>query len=1338
MNNSCEIIPSRNGKPSQLFTDLLNITENRTKAGEIYSLVTVPEVQEALGLESRDDLGEPKIDEIFEKAGNPKTFLGDTAYRKYIVKKEGLDNSFSTFDDAFSKLNGLISEYQDYAFNIIPEGNDYKIVIKDKAAGIEGMRNTVFNGTLQNSLLRILRSLGFDVQADSTVGNPNRFSPLNARRNADGLREVIRIAKGQKGEEAFPEEFAHVMIEGLQRHPLVRRLLDTLDDTTVQSILGDSFESYKSLYKGNKELLRKEAAGKILAQSIVDKSHTPLSSRIYNLSLDRLSQAQVEDVANAIVAAEEAADSLAESLDESDTYAFFSKEDVLRGNELSSLSAEVKELEKAAEDAYKTLSRKMRISSTRSKVRRPDSRENKALANMREQLNKKDYTSSVFSFLNYVLDDVEGLYARVREFNELYKKDKGFKPAKISQSFKLLNRIKDSLIAYSDVVARLGAVSEMENIKDALSEEDIQSIEEKASQVTMICNNLKKLYENSRRNTVFEFYHNWLGTDRILGRDGTGISLNDILDQAPHDVTDLSRLINSMEDSSDTLLALTDNILKKVLHIRDRKTMQIVQAIRAIHDKYFRETGSRDTSFMYERDSDGKLTGMLISDISFADYYKDRKNYIQSMKDRGLSQEEISASLETWELNHTKVVTNELGKKERLPKQELYPSDALNKLNDAQRTYYQSMVEMKQLCDSMLPSRYIRTFRAVQKRASAADSVLTSKSPKQALQQLKGAFVKSWIRTADDTEQGMNELTVDPVTGELTNPVRSRNVLLDFAGNPISRVPVYYIGRLEDMNSLSTDFTDSLLAYAGMAVNYNELAQVADAMEIIKDFIGDRDVVQNVGKNRLIEKIRGVDGKMEEYPVVKKGYDSKIYKTFEGYLKRNIYGRRKDENRVYIGNKEINFSKIGDNFKWYTTLIGMGYNIFSFGSNVTMGNAQLVSEAFGGQWDKSTFNLKDLAKGMAFYTKHMGSTFVDRYRDIKKDKLTLLLREFDPQEDTIQELADSNTAQGLVKKTMSIFSPLQGMSAGEHYLHSIVMAAYLNHIKVKVGDTTMSLLEAYDTHSSEITVGKAKTGMNDYKLKLPDNATFEDGSPITEEALFNIKRKIQVISHRINGAYSEIDKGQLNNNVLGRMLLQYRQWMPAFYMSRFKTSRYNAANDRMEEGYYLTVGKFMWQNIKDIGDLKFQLGTRWKQLNPYQRANIMKAVYELGFFAILTALLRHTGFGEPDDDDTYAMNYLRYMAYRLRLELGSGAPSLSLFENMMTLVQTPVPAMEKMDSLLNLLNFTDIGQTIETGKYAGWNRYLRNLYNTVPFARNIGRTVELGQGSFDMFNPYMD
>jgi hypothetical protein len=86
---------------------------------------------------------------------------------------------------------------------------------------------------------------------------------------------------------------------------------------------------------------------------------------------------------------------------------------------------------------------------------------------------------------------------------------------------------------------------------------------------------------------------------------------------------------------------------------------------------------------------------------------------------------------------------------------------------------------------------------------------------------------------------------------------------------------------------------------------------------------------------------------------------------------------------------------------------------------------------------------------------------------------------------------------------------------------------------------------------------------------------------------------------------------------------------------------------------------------------------------------------------------------------------LLYNLYRLRLELGSAVPSVAFAENVATLINTPVPCLNVINNAMDLLNFSDMGETIKSGEYAGWNRYVKTLYFNTPYIRNVDRAIDL-------------
>jgi len=54
---------------------------------------------------------------------------------------------------------------------------------------------------------------GFLSEIEERMGINGVMDTLTAKKTVDGLLEVIRLAKDERGEKAVPEEFAHAFIE---------------------------------------------------------------------------------------------------------------------------------------------------------------------------------------------------------------------------------------------------------------------------------------------------------------------------------------------------------------------------------------------------------------------------------------------------------------------------------------------------------------------------------------------------------------------------------------------------------------------------------------------------------------------------------------------------------------------------------------------------------------------------------------------------------------------------------------------------------------------------------------------------------------------------------------------------------------------------------------------------------------------------------------------------------------------------------------------------------------------------------------------------------------------
>ena len=282
---SCVIKPTikvgNEERESKLFNDLLSFTGNRESAQNIWALSQVPEIMSKLDI-SRDENGEPTLESL-DKALNIKSLLDKNL--SLLGEKISLGATDKKGNPIIHKSPELIIDKvikfnetnKDLVADVAKNEKGYTISVEEKSNdNVEVPARLMFNNSLNNKLLGIMRSLGFNTSINDSMSYNGMFNPLNAMPTADGLRTVIQIAKGQRGEDAFPEEFSHFIIEGLTQVPLVSRLLESLrNPRVVEEILGDNYSKYKDLYGDDFYMLQKEAAAKLLQQRIVEgKAYT--------------------------------------------------------------------------------------------------------------------------------------------------------------------------------------------------------------------------------------------------------------------------------------------------------------------------------------------------------------------------------------------------------------------------------------------------------------------------------------------------------------------------------------------------------------------------------------------------------------------------------------------------------------------------------------------------------------------------------------------------------------------------------------------------------------------------------------------------------------------------------------------------------------------------------------------------------------------------------------------------------------------------------------------------------------------------------------------------------
>lgn len=1308
---SCEIIPKKRGsnQESTLFRELLDITgNNREVVKELWGVYNDTELMKSKGIPTDT---EPSAVEFLSKTGLAETALNSEGYAEYVTESEGLDDStYKTWSDATSQISRLSQKYPTTAFvaSESPDGYTIKAVANTRENVAEQTRQQNL-GLLNDRLIAYMRQLGFGVDTITGLGAPGKFSPLSAEKNADNLISIIKLSKGITGQLALAEEFSHFILEGTKSSPLTTRLINALmaNDDAVRNILGEDYDKYYELYNGDDNLLAREAAAKLVAQNLaeragIDESVSFISNKWLNYIANIFKNGSETEVKAMVDNFETTVKNIVDSIYDQTFIDYFDPNNLTSSTEMYQVESKVRDIKAVTEDALQKLAKRVKILNLRrvnGKLSREDS---KAYNDLDTAIEKEKYASGICSFLGYALDDIKRLQERMLTQQNMFSMKESLDGKDIKFTFTALRDIEIAIQAYEPILNELAAISNNPVIYNELPQEDTDKIESSAKEVRDILNSTRDAYKRFRTTALVQFYQVYWGQDKMI--NGKLVTLNDVMESTVGDTNWVGRVVNSMSNMPDPLLQLVDIAYKDGVRARDTKVYELSQRLAQLQRELVKATGSRDTSFMYIY-RDGKPTGYIKSNIDYHAYFEAMNAYRAKLKEKGYTDEQISAKMHSWRNRNT-----ELYNGQRLPKQSLYPSNALDSLTKPQREYYDAVMKIKDELDAMLPKTRASRYKAVQKKISGKEAILTKGNFKSAIKKIKDSYVAS----IDDTEFG--EEAMD----------KGQYVLLDFSGKEVKKVPVYYTTMLDDMSLLDTNFTDSLLSYGAMAYNYSTMMSIADIMEVTASQMNDRKIMQTAGQKKMYERFK-IGDKAFEGDYYKLGANSELANKLRNYIDANIYGRRKEKEVWHIGGKEINAGKIGDSLIRYNSLVGMGYNLFSGMTNVSMGIAQTMIHAVG----HKNFGLKDVAKAHLWYNKDLAGAIADQYKDTKTNKLGLLLDRFDALEEFYDNLESSSYYGGVFKKMVGKHNPLIFNSMGEHYLHAIGMLSILNNQKVKVNGKQTALYNAL-----VVKPVKLKDGTTINKIVIADGTTKLDGSEFTEDDLQQIKLLIQDSNHRMHGAFNQTDIGDMNRNAVGRLIKQYRQWMPAFFMDRFKSKRLNVVTGQEEEGFYISAAKTILGFLGDFAHLKFNVATRWSNLTKEEKSNLRMALFEVSLLYLIVGMLKF--MGGPDKDDPWLANAFKYNLYRLKMELGAAAPtSTDFLNNWKTLINSPVPAMENIDRVINLLDLSTLGEEVQSGRYKGWNRWLRNAYFAAPYTRNIGRFVDLVNGETSIFTPYI-
>ena len=1288
MAKACSLYPS---KGKDLFVQLKQ-QFGRTKAVEIFLQGINPNfIQDYSKQLVLNEEGIPTYESLMK---NPyiKEFIGEN------TMLESLNQPFTSVEDTADNYTMLIQEAKNFNDNnsnkdnyvaYVDYDNENKLrvkVVKKTAESLQHATDQYLTKQLNDVLVETFGKLGVTVgnltEAETAAGRIGHIDFTKAKDIANGFISMIRIANNMEGVGALSEEFAHLIMAISKKDPLVERLLNSLADNpeALKQILGDQYEDVNTFYNGNNALMAEEALGKLLQQHLIKNLSTQnipsenLFKRTINFIRNKFKSFKQDKVQRAIEEASTVMDNVAKQfLENKATITKEQIEDTETDAQFNDLSDRVKRNIAILKDADLVEIKRYKMTKDSSK-----------------DIIKQVHTK-LSQFTQEEADTVKGIcYYANNVLSNLKAFDEQFKHLSLldtNTQFTFLREVRNSTNSYKAFINSLLEAYQDESMKEDNMFASIIDVngekidmEEMIKNLSYLLKALDTKFKNTATPLFTEFLKPFLGQDRIVipyGKNkGKEITIESLLREAESDISFFDRWLDSMGTSSDVLLTLFDAVVKKQNDLTRTETIEAVKSVQNLL-KEAESLGITNFDYFFERTSDGKKTGNIISEVNQAQFEKDKKEFEQSLIDKygknakGENADKKIAERLQWRNTHA-ILHN--GKYVANP--EIYRNEDYFNLSEDQRKILTEWLRIKDIYDSYLGGKTYNT-KAIQIRKSGIRRFLDTKiSPQSAWEYAKNTFTEAFLDKPDDEGQ-----------------FGIKSGITDFSGEEYMQLPILYVTPLENPDELSDDVMGNLMAYIYMASNYKNMLKVVNQLEVGRILVTEnRTVKKTRGGLPVVEKIKALGRSETNNVKIKESY---IVQKLNDFFDSQVYGRYlKDQGSLGKANVNKMVSKLLE----FSSLAQLGLNWCANVANVGTGIAMQNIEAAAGEY----FSGKELLKADMEYSKAMMAFIPDISARIKTSKLALFDELFNLKQDYRGRLRNTNK-KNLIERLYGANIAFLGQDAGDHWLYNRTAIAMCLRQKVKVpGKGEMSLWEAFEVRD------KFNDDSGIKEIYLPEGTKDLEGNKIN---ISDLSRKIAHVNHSLFGIYNEEDSNAANRVAVGRLLLQYKKWMKPQLNKRFQKATYVAATGEFEEGYYTTMVRIASELLRG----QFQLGALKEEINnlsDHEKANLKRCRTELVQLLAVWACANLIKW--PDDKERpWAVKFAEYMAQRMSHELGNLAPTpMFINENLKTL-KTPIASLSAVQNMQNfvmsLANPADWNDELQTGPYKDHSTLYKNF-----------------------------
>lgn len=1189
MGASCSLdVYVRNSKnevvQSRLFNDLLIHLEDRGLAKDFYGVGTDSKFLDMV----RD---KAKFDENGEITFNSLRKLA-----KIDVKKEKIlaslnkeiDSGVADYNDAILKISSFnrSSDFKDdYIATITPVNDKYEVTVVPRTKNEEAkLEQIIQKRSLRDRIMYRLNSAGVSVkfiEEDDKVNG--RYSTENVERTAEGLHQLIRVARGEKLTQTLAEEAGHFAVGSLGDSPLVQRLTELLYNTdNRKAVYGEAYNSTV----GNESA--REAAGHLVGKAIMDEVDKDsflgkLAHRVVTLAKKIYATFKGDSVLRAKLEAKDIARSIARD--------FMSEEST--GNIEEALK--IRETLYSAEyttniTAYKEVINELDSAVRRLKAICSDSLWHKTKIILQSAESGKHYyinnnpgdvmadniaLDSIAEVVSNILDmvgpdkeiptmlqsidfsDAESFYNNMAENGRKLRQVRAF----VKSASEIARVIETQLSVLAGTNALTGNVTNIE-ITDRFGNIESINIKDVLGKLTQTLHAVTTDLQKAEKNFFIRFCEDVMGSKSVMfgakviwnitgknrqmnpeGKtrlvrleEAKEVNLSTLIDYLDEDISFFDRFLASMSNNSDVIGQVYDRAVKKAHQGADNLTNNLWDRLRLLEYK-FKKLGI-STEDLLEKDEDGNFTGNILSELNWGAWEKkfeeNKYEKIKEFKESNpnwphMSETEravaLSNHLKLWYKSWHKAnseYSELLGR--YIPKSKIDENSGIEEFSYRDYTIDNLMDDTEGL--KPLYNEYVSIKREL-------DSLLPGgcTSPVR-LPQFKGTFInvaKNNGGVVSGSIQALRSKWVDTFYessedtlfgGDHTYNSEEEEIFANQLAHEKENINRLPIFGVNKLKDMKELSTDIF----GSMLAYGSMAYTYAALDQVVHTL---EVGQEVLKNRKV----GGNTRDKDAPITSKA-NSRIVKFMDkqvysiGSSKTLLGGdtKNKDERSAVKVTRRLVLEKIMAAITSFGSKYFLGGNVAGGMVNAMTGFNEIFKEALSGEY----FTVSDFHKANTYYFTHLFQNYADPGSELKSNKLSLFIRHFNVLGNNKEKYRQWNTDSG--RRALNLlgnawFLPYK---TGEHYMQSMSYLSLAYNTKVYNSEgEEYSLFDAYDNVDNE-----EGGNVNGKTLKLKEDFFKNREDIATYEIINSIINKIQLVNQDVLGVNSDFNFTQEEQDYL--------------------------------------------------------------------------------------------------------------------------------------------------------------------------------------------------------------